>query len=329
MSKANSVCVGIDVAAKTLAVACHANGAWREGEFPNTPEGHKTLWRFLRKQAHKIRVCMEATGIYHLEAAIVLAEQKGCEVMVVNPRVSKDFARAMNARAKTDRVDARMLALFCERMPFVRWQPPAKELLELRAISRRMDDLARQAAAEKNRLHAATIQSVARDIQVNIRHLERRIQRLAEQARHLIEHHDALLRGFTLLTTIKGVAETSAIRILGEVMLMPEGMSGKQWVAHAGLDPRSFESGASVRKKTQISKTGNANLRRALFLPAMSAVHFDPAAKRLRDTLIKRGLKPIQAIVAIMRRLLIAIRAMLRDGQPFQSDRFLQASTQA
>jgi|AMFO01.1.fsa_nt_gi Transposase and inactivated derivatives len=329
MSKANFVCVGMDVAAKTLAVACHANDAWREEEFPNTPEGHKTLWRFLRKQARRVRICMEATGIYHLEAAITLAEQKGCEVMVVNPRVSKDFARAMNARAKTDRVDARMLAMFCERMPFVRWQPPAKEVLELRAIGRRMDDLARQAAAEKNRLHATTIRSIARDIQVNIRHLERRIQYLGEQARRLIERHDTLLRGFTLLTSVKGVAETSAIRILGEVMLMPEGMSGKQWVAHAGLDPRSFESGASVRKKARISKTGNAHLRRALFLPAMSAARFDPGARNLRNILIKRGLKPIQAIIAIMRRLLLAIRAMLRDGQPFQSDRFLQASTHA
>jgi len=327
MSKATLIRVGIDVAARSLSVACHVNGAWREGEFPNTPEGHKALWRFLRKRASSVRVCMEATGIYHLELAMALAGQDGCEVMVVNPRIAKDFARAANARAKTDRVDARMLALFCERMSFVRWRPPATELLELRAIARRMDDLAQQAAAEKNRLHAAMIRSVARDIEVNIRHLERRIQRLASQAMALIERHDALLRNFTLLTTIKGVAESSAIRILGEVMFLPEDMSGKQWVAHTGLDPRAFESGTSVRKKARISKTGNANLRRALFLPAMTAARFDPAAKRLRDTLVERGLKPIQAIVAIMRRLLLAIRAMLRDGLPFQSERFLQPTT--
>ena len=329
MSKVHLACAGIDVAAKTLAVVCHANDAWRQGEFPNTPGGHRALWRFLRKQARQVRICIEATGIYHLEAAITLAGQDGCEVMVVNPRVAKDFARAMNARTKTDRVDARMLALFCERMPFVRWQPPAKEVLELRAIARRMDDLTQQAAAEKNRLHAAMVRSVAHDIEVNIRHLERRIQRLADQAKRLIEHHEPLLRGFTLLTTIKGVAEASAIRILGEVMLMPEGMSGKQWVAHAGLDPRAFESGTSVRKKTRISKTGNAHLRRALFLPAMSAARFDPGARNLRNTLVKRGLKPIQAIVAIMRRLLLAIRAMLRDGLPYQSERFLLIPTHA
>jgi len=329
MSKAKKACVGIDVAARTLVVACQSGDNWREGEFPNTSEGYKSLLRFLRKKARYIKVCMEATGTYHLEAAIALSQCDACEVMVLNPRAAKDFARAINTRAKTDRVDARTLAMFCERMPFVPWTPPARALLELRAIARRIDALARQAAAEKNRLHVAIGKIVANDIQVHIRHLDRRIALLTAQALSLIEEHHVLLRAFTLLTTIKGVGETSAIRILGEVCLLPEDMTGKQWVAHAGLDPRTFESGTSVRKSVRISKTGNPHLRRALYMPALAASRFDPAARHVRDILIERGLKPIQAIVAVMRRLLVAIRAILKSGHPYQSERFYHVTTLA
>jgi transposase len=320
--------VGIDVSAKTLVVHIQpAKGASQQLAFDNTWEGHQKLCRRLSKSGHPTRVALEATGLYSLDVALALVQQPGVEVMVVNPRSLRDFARADLRRSKTDSVDAQLLLDYIQRMRFQPWQSPAPQSLELRAIGRRLADLTDLVTQEKNRLHAVSSAAslgpvVRRGIQAHLQHLEEQIKVLECEACQLIRSHPPLKEDFQLLLSTPGIATKSAIQILGELCVLPQGMGPRQWVAYAGIDPRSYDSGSSVHKPAQMSRCGNRHLRRFLFMPALVAVRRDPHVKALYDQLLARGKKPLQALVAVMRKLLHSLHGMLRHRSVFEGSKF-------
>jgi len=145
---------------------------------------------------------------------------------------------------------------------------------------------------------------------------------LEAEALRLAAEDPGLQHKLALLTTIKGVGVWSALCILSELIALPAGMTPSQWVAHAGLDPRPFQSGQSVDKPRHISKTGNARLRRALFFPAMVAARHNPAVKAFYGHLLAKGKKKLVALTAAMRKLLRAIWGMLHYDQPFDGSKF-------
>jgi transposase len=296
--------------------------------FANTAIGHRKFIRWATKGAHPVRVCLEATGIYSLEFALALHHAKNVEVMVVNPRAIKDFARACMQRAKTDAVDAGGILDYLERMPFTPWQPPAPEILELQAISRRIDQLHTELTREKNRRHAADFagaaEAIAHDIEVNIYHLERRIVRMHDSGLQLVQRVPALAAKLAHLVSAKGIGETSAMRLLAELLVLPDNLVAPQWVAHAGLDPRPYESGTSVYRPRRISKVGNRHLRAALYMPALVAIQYEPNVKAFYNKLVAAGKKPMQAVVAVMRKLLHAIWGMLKHDQDFDGNKFFK-----
>ena len=167
-----------------------------------------------------------------------------------------------------------------------------------------------------------TPKAVLRDVKLAISQLEKRIDSLSCDAQVLIKKHAALERVFKLLTGIKGIAQTSAIALMGELLLLPQGLSHRQWVKFAGLDPRAFDSGKSVHKKTRISKAGNRHIRSALYMPALSAKQHDPYVKAYFQHLVDNGKLPLQALCAVMRKLLHAIHGMLKYDKPFDNTRF-------
>jgi transposase len=268
---------GVDVSAKTFTLIIDQGGARSEPcDLPNDPKGHKKLIRLITKRGFQARVVLEATGNYSLDLALALHRAPRVEVMVANPRAVSQFAGAYLRRSKTDALDALVLVEFAQRMPFEAWKPPAAHAFDLRAISRRIEALTKTATQEKNRLHAALsfeeMSDVVRnDIEVNVRHLERRIELLREQARELVSKHPDLERAFQHLISIKGIATAAAIQLLAEPAVLPSDMDVGQWVAHAGIDPRQIQSGTSVNRPARISRKGNAHLRRSLFLPALVA----------------------------------------------------------
>ena len=143
---------GIDVSAAQLVAAIEdAGGAVRRVEVRNDAAGHCTLLGVLKAAGKQVRVCLEATGIYHFDLAVTLHGARGVAVMVANPRSTKGFARAAMQRAKTDRVDAAMLLDFVKRMPFRAWTPPSAAVLNLRALARRMAALSQTRREEKQR----------------------------------------------------------------------------------------------------------------------------------------------------------------------------------
>ncbi len=319
--------VGIDVSAKELVVAWDDHGAPAVQVFANDPPGQAALVQRLTRRGGGTRVALEATGIYSLDIAVALAQAAGVGVMVVNPRAARDFARARLQRAKTDRTDAHVLREFAARMPWVPWTPPPAPALALRSVARRIAGLVVTRTQERGRLHAATASEalnalVQRDIRQHLRELERRIATLRREAQALIALEPTLAGPFRHLVSVRGIAAASAIQLLGELALLPGDMTARQWVAHAGLDPRPFTSGTSVHRAPRISKVGNAHLRRALYMPALVASRRDPHVRAFATKLRQRGKTPLQSIVAVMRKLLHAIHAMLRTDQDFDATRF-------
>jgi len=323
--------VGVDVGAKELVASIDRNGARESGlVFTNDAVGHRMLIRWATKKGATARVVLESTGVYGLDLAFALHRAKRVEVMVANPRAIAAFAHASLQRSKTDALGAETILEFCRRMPFISWNPPPPSILELRALSRRIEAMSKTVTQEKNRLHAYQQSEelsdfVKDDIRELVELLGGRIARLRKQALTVIEQSPELVNAFGRITSIKGIADAAGIQLLAELGTLPKDMTTRQWVAHAGLDPRHYQSGTSVHKPARISKTGNAHLRRALFLPAMVASRWEPNVKAFYEKLLAKGKTKMQALVAVMRKLLHAIHGMFQYDADFDGRKFYAA----
>jgi transposase len=189
-------------------------------------------------------------------------------------------------------------------------------------------------AAEKNRLHAdsasAALPRVLRvDVARSIAHHQRAIARLTAFTQELILAHPELRLRYHLLLSIPGFGATSALHVLAELSLLAADLDVRQWVAAAGLDPREFSSGTSVRKTVRISKAGNAHLRAALFMPALVAVQHDPHLRAFYLQLQARGKTKLQALVAVMRKLLHVIFGMFKHDPLFDGAKVYASAAEA
>jgi transposase len=319
---------GIEISAKQLVVRLRRQGDLEPlRNFTNTPEGREMVLRYLRQAGRVVRVCLESSGLYGLDLALGLsAAAPGIEVMVANPRAVRHFASALMKRSKSDPLDAGVLEEFAARMPFQAWNRPSTPALALHALARRLRELVEIQTAEKNRQHAAGLSeiiptAVRRDLARSLRAQERAIERLTEQARKLIAKDAQLTERFEILDSAPGIGETSAVQLLGELGVLALDLDARQWVAYAGLDPREYSSGTSVHKKPRISKQGNQYLRHALFMPALVAVQHDPHLRAYYQHLLAKGKYKMQALVAVMRKLLQALHAMFKTHQPYDGSK--------
>jgi transposase len=318
---------GIEVSAEKLVVAVQRGGTRQpQREFANTPSDHQALCRCLLRAGRPVRVCLESTGVYGLDLALALSRHPGLEVMVANPRAVRHFATALMRRSKTDPLDAEVLVEFAARMPFLPWRAPSPAALALHALARRLAALTEMHQEEKSRLHAARVTEttptvVLRDLERSLRGQQRALARLTREALKVIAQDPHLQLRFQLLLTAHGIAETSAVQILAELAMLSPDLDVRQWVAYAGLDPRHYTSGSSLHRKTRISKTGNRHLRRALYMPALVAVRHEPHLRAFYAHLLGRGKLKMQALVAVMRKLLHAIYGMFRHALPFDGSK--------
>jgi len=321
---------GIEVSAKELVLRLRRQGELEPLQnFANTSEGRERLLRHLQRTGRRVRVCLEASGLYGLDLALALSAPAGLEVMVANPRAVRHFATALMQRSKNDQIDAGVLEEFAARLPFQPWTRPAPAALALHALARRLTELVEMQTAEKNRQHAAQLSpaipaAIRRDLARSLRAQQRAIERLTREARKLIAPSPDLAERFALLDSVPGIAETSAVQLLAELAVLAPDLEARQWVAYAGLDPREYTSGTSVHKKVRISKAGNKHLRRALYMPALVAVQHDPYLRAFYQRLLERGKLKLQALVAVMRKLLHAFHGMFKTHQPYNGAKLFQ-----
>jgi len=263
---------------------------------------------------------MEATGPYSEAPATHLAGA-GRHVSVVNPARVKYAGLARGRGNKTDRADAKLIAEYAAREAPPAWRPPSPEVRELQGLVRRIEDLVEMAAREKGRLASpALTAAVRKSVQRTVRLLEKEAAKLRTAADALVCSPPALSADRALLESIPGVGRQTATVILAELPAVDRLPGAESAAAYCGLSPREYQSGTSVRKRTRLSKAGNARLRKALFLPTRTAVRFNPLLRGFFERLVKADKPPMQAIGACMRKLVMICYGVLKNRAPFDPE---------
>jgi len=313
----HSIALGIDMAKNSFQVALLRDGKLRHHTFPNTEPGFAQLQAWLAKHGvNHLHACMEATAAYGDALAHVL-HQAGHRVSIVNPLRIKGFAQSQLQRNKTDKLDATVIARFCATQQPEAWTPLPAEIQHLQALMRRLQALLEMRQQESNRLEQAGKQPViGESLNKMIATLDGEMARLRQLINDHIDQHPDLKRDRELLLSIPGIGETTATWLLSEVQVKRYS-SARQVAAHAGLTPRHHESGKRVGGRTPLSKTGNARLRRALYLPAVVAKRHNPIIQAFCARLQERGKRPLEIIGAAMRKLVHIVYGVLKSGKAF------------
>lgn len=319
--------IGIDISNDVFDCTMQCSKGLVRRQFCNTPSGHRSFMLWALRQANSARVCLEATGVYHLQLSLALAHHPQIQVMVLNPCAARRFAQAQLVRAKTDAIDADGLLLFLQTMPFRGWSAPRGEVLQLQSLAHRLAQLDKELSRERSRLHAAHragphTRSVQQDIRAHIKQLKQRVEQMKLRAYQLIQNDAELADNARIMDTTPGFAELSVTRLMAELEPLADDMVAAQWVAQGGLDPRPRESGTSQRPPRRISKQGNARIRQALFMPALVAIRCDANVKAYYEKLLANGKPKMVAITAVMRKLLCAQWGMLHHRQEWDGEKF-------
>jgi len=304
--------VGIDVAKDTLDV--HILPTHDRFEYTTQPDDVETLLAQLQKLGPTL-ITLEATGGYGTILAAQL-QGAGLRAAVVNPRQVRNFARATGRLAKTDRIDAEILARFAEAI-----RPPARSVgshreRSIKALVARRRQLVRMQTAEQNRLYRAQEDPIADSIQEILGLIARQLQDIDRQLNDAIQASDCWLEKATLIESTPGIGRTTALNL---VATLPElgHLNRRQIASLVGLAPMNRDSG-KMRGYRSI-RGGRREVRAALYMPTLTAIRHNPDIRRFYLRLIENGKKPTVAITACMRKMLITLNAMARNNQPWES----------
>jgi transposase len=312
-SAAIRVYVGIDVCKDWLDVHAHPIG--QPFRVANTRDGLKQLKRRLAGRQVAL-IVMEATGKLHREAFRNLHDS-GFAVAVINPRRSRLFAEAIGQLAKTDKVDARMLALMGAMLEPKAKAPPPEALESFQEMVHGRDALVAQRTAFLNQLGTANVACLRRELKRQIAALERSIARVEAEIEAMVAAEAQLARRFAILTSIKGVGAITAWAILAD---FPElgSCSAKQTAMIAGLAPVADDSGD--RQGQRKIKGGRADLRTGIYMAAVSAATSNPGLKAFYERLVAKGKERKLALTAVMRKLIILANTLIRDDRMWEKD---------
>ena len=329
--------VGLDVSKETFDAALVRMGQ----KFPSTPlcdvparsferssEGVECFLGWLSAltendaEQSRMRVVMEATGKYSIELAVWLLEQQpSLEPAIVCPSHTAAFIKSLGLRNKTDKLEARALAFYgVEREP-VAYEPPTPEHAELQALSRYRDALVRERTAEGNRAKQGSASKPVRQMQAKrLRLLEGDIKRIEAGMKRVVQAAPQLKHDIELLSSIYGVGFIVAVVIIAELGGLRRFRKARQLTAFAGVSPRIYQSGTSVSGRPRMCKKGNPRVRHVLYLSALTTIRGNNDLQRTYQRLLKEGKSPMAAIGAVMRKLLIVMRALLITETTYDPD---------
>jgi transposase len=300
------VFVGIDVSKARLDVVVRPSGeVW---SFDNDEAGFASLVETLKPLSPRL-VVLEATGGYQAPVAAALSVA-GITVAVVNPRQIRDFGRATGQLAKTDVLDAEVIARFAES---VRPEPrplPDADARELQSLVSRRRQLVEMVTAETNRLYTA-LPPVRRDIEEHISWLKRRLKDVDKDLYTRLKKSPLWRVKDELLRSAPGIGPVTSCTLLAEVPELGQ-LDGKKIAALIGVAPFNRDSG-TLRGKRAIWG-GRASVRATLYMATMAAVKWSPSMKAFRDRLVATGKPSKVVLVACMRKLAVRLNAMMRDG---------------
>lgn len=303
--------IGIDVSKNSLDVHVLPEGPSLSYRYETKPM--KALIKKLKTYTPEL-VVLEATGGYEITIGIALADA-GLPVAIVNPRQVRDYARALGILAKTDKIDAYVIARFAQDVkPEARGQLTFKEL-ELKSLVARRQQLVEMLSAETCRLSRTTVPQVKNGIQKVIRVLEAQIKVIDDDLDNEIKKNPTWNQKLEVITSFTGVGKHTAHTLL---FALPElgSLNRQEIAALAGVAPFNRDSGM-LRGKRAISG-GRANIRKALHMPTLAAAtRWNKDMMAFYQRLISRGKKHKVAMTACMRKLLITLNAMVKNNEPY------------
>lgn len=269
-----------------------------------------------------LHVVMDATGVYHEQAALALADA-GVTVSIVNPAQVKDFGRGLAVRTKTDGMDSYVLARYGALLKPAPWAPPAPEARVLQALLARRDAVAQDLQRERNRQEKAdatdTPALIRRSLSDSIEFLSGQLAQLQQDIDQHIDRHPGLKNDLALLQSIPAVGPQVGNNMLAVIHSHNFG-SAEQLAAYLGLVPVERQSGSSVMGRAKLSKAGPAGIRAVLYMAAIVATRCNPHVKAVYDRLLARGKSKMSALGAAMRKLVHLCFGVLKTRQPYQRD---------
>jgi len=306
------LCFGIDVASETLDLADFPNSMF--DTFANDAEGIACIVQILQKQ-HVERIVVEATGGYEVSLVVALHEAK-LPVVVINPRQARDYAHALGILAKTDRIDARVLARFAHDV-----QPPTRDFPDenarkLDAMLARRRQLLDLRTAELNRRHQARLPEIQRSIDSVVDLLNREIAEIDAQLASAIEADETWRMKDQLLQSVQGVGAVTSRALLAELPELGR-LNRRQISSLVGVAPFNADSGRM--HKPRAIRGGRASVRSALYMSAFNGIRCNPTLRAFYERLRQAGKKFKVAITACMRKLLTILNAILRNQTPWRS----------
>lgn len=319
--------VGVDVAQKELVVTLgRMQDDWMpelyaRKSFENTKKGFTALVLWAGKltvDSCQVRYVMEATGVYHESLAYFL-DENGHEVAIVLPNKISNYFRTLEVKTITDKTAADAIALFGLEKKLNLWKKPKPIFKKIRQLTREREQLIQSRTISKNQLHAE--QSEAEPGKKTIERLKKQIAFFNKQEKEIKEELEMLQRSeervnesIKRISSITGVGKLTAATVLAETNGFELIGNKRQLSSYAGLDIREKQSGTSVKGKPRISKKGNKYLRKAMHMPALTAIRHDDRFKAIYARLVsKHGIK-MKAAVAVQRKLLEMIYTIYKTG---------------
>jgi len=283
------------------------------------------LWvNKLMDESIPVRYVMEATGVYH-EAFAYFLDGKGVEVSIVLPNKISNYVRTLEVKTVTDKTASEAIARFGLERNLDRWKRPEEIFRKLKQKSREYDQLVAERTLVKNQLHAEQTEaypakeSIAR-MRTRITLLNKQVRQIKEEMNGLVKQDKAVSSSVERITTIPGVGILTAVSVLAETNGFELIRNKRQLTSYAGLDVKEKLSGTSVKGKPRISKKGNRYLRKAMYMPALTAIRYEGRFKTLFTRLVsKHGIK-MKAAVAVQRKLLEMIYTLYKTDAVFDKN---------
>jgi transposase len=302
--------------------------------FSNNQKGFKDLLAWVKKLAAKevkVRFVMEATGVYHEKLAYYLSDQ-GHEVSIVLPNKISNYAKTLEIKTVTDKTASQAICQFGLERKLDIWEKPKEIFRTIKQLTRERDQLIAERTMIKNQLHAEKTE--AHPSKDSIVRMNRRINLINQQEKEIrlaiakvIKQDNELAAKMDKITSITGVGELTAAVVVGETNGFELIRSKKQLINYAGMNVKEKQSGTSVKGKPKMSKKGNRHLRKAMHLPALSAIRHDPRFKAVFVRLVSRHGIKMKAVVAVQKKILEMIYTVWRTNTKYDKN-YLQKINQ-
>lgn len=268
----------------------------------------------------QLGIVMEATGAFSEETARwFLAQDPNLIVAIVNPAQTCAYIRSLGLRNKTDLLDAKALALYGQERHPVPWEPPTKETVQLRDLVRTRAELVNTQTAMKLRLkdHERSSKAATTALEQVLVTLGAQIKILDAEIQAMIDGNEIWRSQSKHFQSIKGVGPVTAATVLAELGDLRRFLRSRQLTAFVGVSPRQKNSGTSVRGKARMCKQGSARVRAVLYTAASCAARFNPEMKMVYEHLVSQGKERRSALGAIMRKLLVLMRALVQSDKDY------------